>query len=302
MTDLILHHYDGSPVAELVRTALGIKGARWRSVLIPNVAPKPELEPLTGGYRKTPVMQIGANIYCDSARIIDALEAQAPAPTLYPQPLGAMARMIAQWLGGPVFRAAAVSALAPVKDAFPDAFWEDRKKLFGLSREAMVTAPHMGLQFDAAMAWLEQTLGDGRAFLGGDAPGYADCAAHMVIWFIRLTPNPVAAQVFADKPLTTAFAQRMSDIGHGGKTALEAADALAIARAATPAIEPWIDASHGFTLGQSVSVATEDPGATPVAGTLQRLTDSEIAIARSHPLTGDVVVHFPRIGQVIRPA
>ncbi|OYW24006.1 MAG: glutathione S-transferase, partial [Sphingomonas sp. 12-62-6] len=67
MTDIILHHYPRSPYAELVRRALGIKGARWHSVIIPNMAPKPELTPLTGGYRKTPVLQIGADIYCDTA-------------------------------------------------------------------------------------------------------------------------------------------------------------------------------------------------------------------------------------------
>ena len=68
MSEIILHHYPLSPFAEKTRVALGIKGLAWRSVIIPQIMPKPELMPLTGGYRKTPVMQIGADIYCDYSK------------------------------------------------------------------------------------------------------------------------------------------------------------------------------------------------------------------------------------------
>ena len=63
MADIILHHYETSPYAEKIRVALGIKGLAWSSVQIPRIMPKPDLMPLTGGYRKTPVMQIGADIF-----------------------------------------------------------------------------------------------------------------------------------------------------------------------------------------------------------------------------------------------
>ena len=74
MSEIILHNYPESPVAEKVRIALGIKGLEWLSVKIPRIPPKPLLMPLTGGYRRTPVMQIGADIYCDSQCIIRELE------------------------------------------------------------------------------------------------------------------------------------------------------------------------------------------------------------------------------------
>mgnify|MGYP001801963333 CR=1 FL=1 len=73
MTQIILHNYPQSPVAEKARVALGIKGLDWHSVEIPRLAPKPTLTKLTGGYRRPPVMQIGADIYCDSAVVIDEL-------------------------------------------------------------------------------------------------------------------------------------------------------------------------------------------------------------------------------------
>ncbi|MCK4940436.1 MAG: glutathione S-transferase N-terminal domain-containing protein, partial [Rhodospirillaceae bacterium] len=56
---VILHHYPQSPVSEKIRVVLGMKDLTWKSVLIPRLPPKPNLMPLTGGYRLTPVMQIG---------------------------------------------------------------------------------------------------------------------------------------------------------------------------------------------------------------------------------------------------
>ena len=84
MIELILHHYDTSPFSEKVRMMLGYKRLKWRSVTIPIVAPKPDLVALTGGYRRTPVLQIGADIYCDTALIARTLDRLHPAPTLYP--------------------------------------------------------------------------------------------------------------------------------------------------------------------------------------------------------------------------
>ena len=84
MADLILHHYPMSPFAEKVRLMLGYKQLPWRSVITPNMMPKPDLTPLTGGYRRIPVLQIGADVYCDTALCARVIEALQPAPTLYP--------------------------------------------------------------------------------------------------------------------------------------------------------------------------------------------------------------------------
>lgn len=74
MSELILHHYPTSPFAEKARLLLGFKQLSWRSVMIPPVMPKPDLVALTGGYRKTPVLQVGADVYCDTALIARRLE------------------------------------------------------------------------------------------------------------------------------------------------------------------------------------------------------------------------------------
>src|SRR5437763_15634773 len=96
MTDIILHHYDTSPYSEKVRLGFGLKGLAWASVELPQIMPKPNLTALTGAYRKTPVRQIGADIYCDSQLIMRELERQYPTPSLYPAGRGA-ADALARW-------------------------------------------------------------------------------------------------------------------------------------------------------------------------------------------------------------
>src|SRR5215212_789738 len=103
MPELILHHYASSPFSEKIRLILGYKGLRWKSVLIPMIMPKPDVIALTGGYRKTPIMQIGADIYCDTALIADVLEELHPTPTLYHEDVGAQARVLAQWADSTLF-------------------------------------------------------------------------------------------------------------------------------------------------------------------------------------------------------
>lgn len=295
---IVLHHYATSPFSELVRLALGLKNAEYWSVTIPSIAPKPLLTPLTGGYRKTPVLQIDADIYCDSAAAVDAIEA-LPGPSLFPAPLGRAATLIAALAGGPMFFAAVGSAMAPLVEAIPPEFWADRKALFGLDRaDVEARGPHNRAQFRAGLARIEAMLGDGRDFVGGDAPGYADFALYMNVWFQRrFVPDAPVLDAF---PAVLAWEARVKAIGHGRPATVAAEDALALAHAASPDLGEAVDPASGFAAGQAVTVATEDPGADRVAGTLVRMNDAEIVIRRDDPDAGTVAVHFPRSGQIVR--
>jgi glutathione S-transferase len=57
---VILHHDPNSPFAEKVRLILGLKRMDSASVHIPAIMAKPDVAALTGGYRKTPMLQLGA--------------------------------------------------------------------------------------------------------------------------------------------------------------------------------------------------------------------------------------------------
>lgn len=303
MTEIVLHHYETSPFSELVRLALGLKRLEWRSVIIPIVAPKPDLVALTGGYRKTPVLQIGADIYCDTAIIVDVLERLAPEPTLFPAPLGQLARPLAQWAGSQLFVASVGTALSPIEHTLPEIFWEDRKALFGVDRARMLAlAPHLRTQFVAGLSWIENTLSDGRAFVGGDAVSYADLALYMNVWFARSTGDRFPVEVLGRMQRVTGWAERVAAIGHGGSRDCGAQEALQIARDAASTVEAAVDPASGFEANQLVAVRTEDSGANPVEGQLVRLTDGEIVIRRTHEAVGEVAVHFPRVGQILSAA
>ena len=155
-------------------------------------------------------------------------------------------------------------------------------------------------QFGASLAKLEDTLCDGRAFVGGAAPGYADLALYLDVWFQkRFAPEPAVLVPF---PLINTWTARVAEIGYGTFTEISGADAISIANAAAPVIVEDVDGASGFAIGQAVTVRTEDPGADPVAGKLVRLTHRDIAVERSDPQVGTVCVHFPRLGQIIAPA
>ena len=138
MADLILHHYATSPFSEKLRLILGYKKLAWKSVIIPQIAPKPDLVALTGGYRRTPVLQIGADIYCDTSLICDVLEHVAPLPSLYPEPGKGLERVVAQWGDTTLFWASMAYSISGkgAGDLFANAppeaakaFAEDRKAM-----------------------------------------------------------------------------------------------------------------------------------------------------------------------------
>ncbi|MEE9266998.1 MAG: glutathione S-transferase N-terminal domain-containing protein, partial [Gammaproteobacteria bacterium] len=130
MTDIILHHYPQSPVAEKVRVVLGMKNVSWHSVQIPRLPPKPDLMPLTGGYRRTPVLQVGADIYCDSQCIIRELERRCPQPTLFPNNAAGLPWAVSRWTDGPLFTSIIGAVMGAQADELPEEFASDRGRLY----------------------------------------------------------------------------------------------------------------------------------------------------------------------------
>jgi len=304
MTDIILHHYAGSPFAEKVRIALAIKQTAWKSVDIPNVMPKPDLMPLTGGYRKTPVMQVGADIYCDTQLIMLELEKRVPSPSLLPKGREGEARGLAMWIDRNIFWSAVGVVMGEIGDKLPEAFKKDRSEFSGRSFDAdkmRAAQPTMRAQTYAQLSLAEEILADGRQFLLGGEPGLADCALYNPVWFIkaRLSPN---ASPLDRLPRIVAWSDRMKAFGAGKRSDMTAAEALTIAKAATPA-PASVDAADpsGLKAGQKVSVTPDDTGKVPVTGELVGLTADRVSVKRSDQKVGEVVVHFPRAGYIVQP-
>ncbi|MCJ0763281.1 glutathione S-transferase family protein [Variovorax terrae] len=307
MSDLILHHYPTSPFSEKVRLILGYKKLPWKSVTIPAIMPKPDVLALTGGYRKTPFLQIGADIYCDSALICDVLEHRQATPTLYPPHNKGLARVLAQWADSTLFWAAMAYTLQPkgaatlfTDPALGKAFGEDRGKMsVNMTRLRPADA---AAAYRSYLRRLANMLEE-HPFLLGDAPCVADFAVYHPLWFSRVRV-PSMAGILDATPGVLAWMDRMAAIGHGPSQELGSADAIAIAARATPAAladEPFQD-EHGIALGSRVTVTAESFGPESTEGELLAATRMHYTLRRSDERAGTVHVHFPRIGYVLRKA
>ncbi|HLJ64819.1 MAG TPA: glutathione S-transferase family protein [Stellaceae bacterium] len=298
MADIILHHYARSPFSEKVRAVFGFKGLAWRGVEVPRMLPKPDLMPLTGGYRKTPVMQIGADIYCDTRLILEELERRTPKPTLYPAGTRGQANIVAAWFDQTFFGQAVGLVFGTNADQIPQEFKEDRRKMtagspLGFDADIMKKAlPHTKAQVLSELPWIEASLGEERTFLLANAPTVADFAAYHCFWFLNL--NLPGHDLFAPFPRIRQWIARMAEFGTGEGTPLDPKEALAIARTA-----PKSGRGKG---GRKVTVSANDYGRDPVAGTLALLDEREIVIRREDEAVGEVILHFPRIGFTVSDA
>ncbi len=307
MADLILHHYPTSPFAEKVRLMLGHKKLAWKSVIIPMIMPKPDMVALTGGYRKTPVLQIGADIYCDTALIADVLEHLQPDPSLYPEPSKGMGRTLAQWADTTLFWTAMAYNFQPAGTAqvFAGAPPE-AAKAFAEDRQAMRSgAPRMPAA-DATAAYKSylrrmSDMLDDWPFLLGALPSIADFAAYHPLWFTR-TRTPAMSGILNATPAVLEWMDRMADIGHASFDKCSAVDAIAIAAAAEPAVlhDDVFQDEHGIPLGSRVTVRSENFGLEPTEGLLVAATRMHYTLRRTDERAGTVHVHFPRIGYSLK--
>ena len=300
MTDILFHQYDSSPFSEKVRVCLGIKGLAWGAVDQPVIMPKPELIALTGGYRRIPVMQIGADIYCDSQLIVRELERRYAAPTLFPGGDPGLGHANALWTDRTVFMAAVAIIFGGLGDQVPAAFIKDREALSGrpFDTAAMRAAvPHMTMQLRAHAALLSDQLNDGRAFLAGDQPGLIDANAYYNLWFIRSAYLP-AATTFETLPHILDWLERVRAIGHGQRSDVTRVEALQIACEASPAAIAE-DPNPDPLIGKQVAVSADDYGRDQVRGTLVGASEHQLTVLRIDPDLGEIAVHFPRIGFAI---
>lgn len=278
---------------------LGLKGLTWRSVEIPMVMPKPDLTALTGGYRKTPVLQIGADVYCDTRLIAVELEKRFPQPTLFPGGNRGISLALSAWSDRAFFEPGAGLSMGLNKRGLPEAVIQDRKAFFNfMDFETLETEiPHLTTQLRAQADLVEQQLADGRPFWLGEQPGLADIHAYFPVWMARGN-IPIADALLEPFVHLARWEQRVREIGHGTPTTLGSAEALAIARTSVPRAGSGVDPADalGLTADVRVRVAPDDYGRDPVEGRLKTLTLHEVAIERSDPVAGTVIVHFPRIG------
>jgi glutathione S-transferase len=300
---IILHHFDQSPFSEKIRVIFGIKNIAWTSVRISRIMPRPDLMPLTGGYRRTPVMQIGADIYCDTQCIMRELERRFPEPSLLPKGYEGLAWASAMWTDRSFFQNTVNLVFGTLADKVPADFIADREKLRGAKFDIAAmkaVIPQMRDQFRAHLQWIDVQLCDERPWLAGGKPSLVDIDAYMNIWYVRGNLEN-AEELLAEYDHARAWAARMHAIGYGSRTEMSPAEALEIAARATPQTEELSDPDdpNGRKPGDMVEVMPDDYGRIRVSGEIVALSAQHIAIRRHDPQAGDVVVHFPRAGFLV---
>jgi glutathione S-transferase len=309
-SELILHHYDFSCFSEKVRLVLGMKGLRWCSVSIPPTLPKPDYMPLTGGYRRAPALQIGADVFCDSVRIIEELEERFPEPSIYPGPnhreQRAFAAALQGWTDSTLLRCTInyISCLHADAPRFTAEFLADRAALFGKSvvgLKGRETAMEYLAQLRPQLEWIRDVLSDGRRYLAGETMSLADCAVYHALWIM----DQLAYERVASIPATIrGWMDRVAAGGHGSPSPMTALEALAVAAAADPLSAPPSQLLEGDpAVGTEVLITPTDTGrANPSSGTLSYIDATRAGLLHRNDRVGAVGVHFPRFRYKVRPA
>jgi glutathione S-transferase len=295
---LVLHQYDTSPFSEKVRKVLAHKGLAWSSVEQPTILPKPKLLPLTGGYRRIPVLQIGADVYCDTQLIVRVLERLHPEPTIFPDASAGSCEAWQLWADKLVFPTTVSVIFAEIGQLVPKEFMDDRTKMMPGRDFAEIPklAPHAREQLRAYLATLDAQLAGGRSFVLGESFSLADAACFHPLWFLRVAPQ--AKSMLDEWPHVARWMERLDAMGHGTRTPMDPDEALAIARDAQPAAGEGVAPGepNGLAAGDRITVTPDDYAFDPVAGELVTASAQEVALRREDPDLGALVVHFPRIG------
>jgi glutathione S-transferase len=305
MAELILHHYPASLFSEKARAMLNAKGLPWRSVIIPMIMPRPDTIPLTGGYRRTPVMQVGADVYCDTAMIAMVLDGLGNGPTFFPAGARVAAQTLARWIDTELFWAAVTLRFQPANmgSFFPSseaavAFAQDRANFSQGSTVRQLPLQEAEPRYRTFLAELEAQLSDGRGYLFGADWSIADFSAYHVVWFVHA--GGAMADLLASHAAVQAWYTRMNAFGSPIGADMTGEEALAVARAAEPVALAGSSDVADMPLGTLVDAGPTDYGVMPSRGELLNCDLRSIAIRRSHERTGTVHVHFPRHGFGIR--
>ena len=301
MSGLILHHYDFSNFAEKARLMLGFKGLAWLGVEQPPILPKPDLVPLTGGYRRIPVLQDGADLWCDTRLIARELERRVPSPTLFPAATAGAAEAIAWWAEQQFMRPVALYVSGINADHMPAGLHEDRARLHGLPppsieavRKAAIRNLHLvrpQIRWLADMLTGRPALSAGRRALHRRLRGLS-CGVVLQGPAHRL---PATSSVPTRACWRGATAWRRSGTA-SGPTSLPTKRWRPPARPSLPRRAP-----------RNRRTAIRGPASAPACGPADNARDwvegevafidaHEIALLRQDPQVGRVAVHFPRLG------
>ncbi|BES72805.1 glutathione S-transferase family protein [Marinobacter nanhaiticus D15-8W] len=298
MSELILHQYAMSPFSEKIRAMLGYTGQSWRAVTVREMPPRPNLVPLADGYRKIPVAQIGADIFCDTRTISREIARMTGKPELALENNSQEVQDFVRQVDLEIFLACIVASgggglliklirNTSLIDAYK--FLKDRIEMAKKSRVKSMSPKQAKARVAEHVSDLERRLD--QDFLFGDRPCIADFSTYHGLWFVC---DVAEKDVLGNAPRVRAWMDRIRRFGHGTVEQISAEEALEIAHARLP--RPLPSSRANDAIGQTVRIAPDDYGRIPVKGTLVADDGESWVVAHEHPRVGTVNIHVPQQG------
>ena len=297
---IILHHYALSPYAEKIRTMLGHADLEWLSLHSPAMPPRPNLDPLTGGYRRIPVIQIGADIFCDTKIISSEIAeiSQMPAleyKNLSPELLDLLHRAEQEVFfavvnsQSPAKTIATLARLQGPVDTFR--FLKDR---IGVAKSAKIPLPSRKASIQILNAFFSDVDKRlvGRSYLDGETPCLADFAVYHPLW---MYVSAGGMQLPKNLRGLNDWMILMESIGHGKPLTIDQQTAFFEATAEPRAL-PKSEA--GAIIGKPIRIAPNDYARDHVDGILVAQTATRSILRRDTEKFGALHIHFPREGYI----
>lgn len=307
MTEIILHHYQGSPFAEKIKLFLGYKKLSWKSVLVPVTLPRPHLCQLTGGNRRTPVLQLNADIYCDTRLIMKVLDRLSDTPSqLVEDPLS---YAISHWFEPGMFTYFSALRFQSEDDVLeifknkvePLKFLEDRTPFLYpfLDISRLAEARESAMIHIAELAnFLESQLSkSGGEFLLGDTPNFADFSAFHPFWWLK--QSPARHDFLFEFERLWDWVGKLEGIGYGDWTEITEHKALEIVAQCTRTNNDDVLSTGLFQLGEQVKITPIDYGKDSVVGELIYLDRERVSVRKHSNDLGEINIHFPTWGYTL---
>ncbi|MDA9798020.1 glutathione S-transferase family protein [Luminiphilus sp.] len=299
----ILYHYLASPYSEKLRLALGMAGIQWGSVIVPAQPPRPFLDVFLSGYRRIPVLQIGAHFYCDSALAFDAL-AEVSDRLKPAAPLSKADELLRRHAEDRIFFAviAAASPISVLRLLAQDLglfglfrFLKDRSGMMkGSTVEKLSQRAAARLVEDFVMQ-LNGLLKQDQ-FLGGAHAGYLDLCCYHPLWMASVINRETLSAL---PPMVQAWMRRIAALGHGRSVLVS--ERQIYDRVTGDRFQDFVgELSGAFARDSLVSVRPTDYARDSTEGHLVFMDEHQCVIKRNLPSGDAVFLHFPISGFEVR--
>lgn len=304
---IILHRTVTSAYSQKSIFQLQYSNLPWHSVLADKAMPRSTQQTLVGDFsRRIPILQLGADIYCDTKSISAKIAELAQQPALSskqqdPELTSLINNIETRGLG------AVIGILTPwnfiagytkhggIKNAYD--FIKDRTALAKQYPDLLKSRPSKNESLQIAhqyFQYLEQQLGNSQ-FIYGDNLNAADFSAYTAMWYLHILTS---SKILHNYPKLSSWLQNMLALDkkyqrpineYSGSQAIEIAKTFQpqpITEAMRCEPQQRIVYFNDPLLGQNINLN--------INGLLVGESDSELIIERENLHTGKLHIHLPK--------